>query len=155
ECPDVDLQSRCKILAQQCGDLARELSPRQELLVEHGDSVPRTQLERVERILNSLPAITAEACKVPGVETPPSRHVPLFIPGAGSNIMNVAFALKISFCATICYIIYHAIAWPGISTSVTTVMITGLVSTGAMKQKMALRLLGATVGGLVLGIGAE
>jgi multidrug resistance protein MdtO len=155
ECPDLNLQSRSKILAQQCADLARELSPRLDLFVEHGDSIPRTYLERVERILSSLPAITAEACRVPGVETPPSRHVPLIIPGAGSNIMNVAFALKISLCATICYIIYHAIAWPGISTSVTTVMITGLVTTGAMKQKMALRLLGATLGGLVLGIGTE
>ena len=67
----------------------------------------------------------------------------------------MCFALKISLCATICYIIYHAIDWPGISTSVTTVMITGLVTTGAMKQKLAFRLLGATVGGLVLGIGTE
>ena len=155
ECPDLNLEARSKILAQQCADLARELSPRLDLFVEHGTSIPRTHLERVERILSSLPAITAGACRVPGVETPPSRHVPLIIPGAGSNIMNVAFALKISLCATICYIIYHAIAWPGISTSVTTVMITGLVTTGAMKQKMALRLLGATLGGLVLGIGAE
>jgi multidrug resistance protein MdtO len=67
----------------------------------------------------------------------------------------VSFALKISLCATICYIIYHAIDWPGISTSVTTVMITGLVTSGAMKQKLTFRLLGATVGGLVLGIGTE
>jgi multidrug resistance protein MdtO len=55
----------------------------------------------------------------------------------------------------ICYIIYHAIDWPGISTSVTTVMVTGLVTTGAMKQKLTFRLLGATTGGLVFGIGAE
>jgi multidrug resistance protein MdtO len=77
------------------------------------------------------------------------------IPGAGSNIGNVAFALKISLCATICYIVYHAIDWPGISTSVTTVMITGLVTSGAMKQKLTFRLLGAIVGGLILGLGAE
>src|SRR5277367_398164 len=40
------------------------------------------------------------------------------------------------------------------STSVTTVMVAGLTTTGAMKQRLAFRLLGATVGGLVLGIGA-
>jgi multidrug resistance protein MdtO len=67
----------------------------------------------------------------------------------------VAFALKISLCATICYILYHAIDWPGISTSVVTVMIAGLTHSGAMKQRLALRLLGATVGGLVLGIGVK
>src|SRR5277367_584109 len=40
------------------------------------------------------------------------------------------------------------------STSVTTVMVAGLTTTGAMKQRLAFRLLGATVGGLALGIGA-
>jgi multidrug resistance protein MdtO len=155
ECPDEDLQSRCEIIAQKCVYLARELRYNPDLLLKHGGSVPRTHLERVETILNSLGSITADPGRVRKFEVLPSKHVPLFIPGAGSNIANVAFALKISLCATICYIIYHAIDWPGISTSVTTVMITGLVTTGAMKQKLTFRLLGATVGGLILGLGAE
>lgn len=155
ECPDDDLQSRCKIIAQQCAYLARELRSNPEFLSKDAESVPHTHLERVETILSSLGSITTETPEVRGLEALPSKHVPLVIPGAGSNIANVAFALKISLCATICYIIYHAIDWPGISTSVTTVMITGLVTTGAMKQKLTFRLLGATVGGLVLGLGAE
>jgi multidrug resistance protein MdtO len=44
--------------------------------------------------------------------------------------------------------------WPGISTSVTTVFFTALGSTAASKQKLLFRLLGAAIGGLVLGIGA-
>ena len=155
ECPDVDLQSRCEVIAQQCAYLARELVANPEILSRDGDSVPRTHLERVERSLSSLSSMSPDAGKVRKFEALPSKHVPLLIPGAIPNIANVCFALKISLCATICYIIYHAIDWPGISTSVTTVMITGLVTTGAMKQKLAFRLLGATVGGLVLGIGTE
>lgn len=155
QCPDEDLQSRCEVIAKQCAYLARELRSNPEIPSKDGGTVPRTHLERVEAILSSLESITTETGKVRRFEALPSRHVPLLIPGAGSNIANVAFAFKISLCATICYLIYHAIDWPGISTSVTTVMITGLVTTGAMKQKLTFRLLGATVGGLVLGLGAE
>ncbi|PWT97350.1 MAG: fusaric acid resistance protein [Terriglobia bacterium] len=153
-CPDEDLGSRCKIIAQQCEHLAREFRSAPGILRNEG-SVPITHLERVEASLVSIRSMTAKTGPDRGLKALPSKHVPLWIPGAGSNIANVAFALKISLCATACYIIYHSIDWPGISTSVTTVMITGLVTTGAMKQKLTLRLLGAAVGGLVLGLGAE
>ena len=155
ECPDLDLQSRCRVIAQQCEYVARELSPNPEFASKAGDSVPLTHLERVERILRSLQSMTPDDEKVRVLEALPSKHVPLLIPGAVSNIANVTFALKISLCATICYIIYHAIDWPGISTSVTTVMVTGMATTGAMKQKLTFRLLGAILGGLLLGLGAE
>ncbi|HTA68442.1 MAG TPA: FUSC family protein [Bryobacteraceae bacterium] len=151
---DMDLQLRCRAIAQQCGHLAHELRPNPEAVFKSGDSVPLTHLERVERILHSLQSMGSDGGKLAELEALPSKHVPLLIPGAASNPVNVAFALKISLCATICYLIYHAVDWPGISTSVTTVMVTGLVTSGAMKQKLAFRLLGASIGGL-LGLGAE
>lgn len=154
ESPDMDLQLRCRVIAQQCGHLARELRPNPEAVFKSGDSVPLTHLERVERILHSLQSMGSDGGKLAELEALPSKHVPLLIPGAASNPVNVAFALKIGLCATICYLIYHAVDWPGISTSVTTVMVTGLVTSGAMKQKLAFRLLGASIGGL-LGLGAE
>lgn len=152
---DENLRSRCKLLARQCAYLARELRSDPEILSKDGDSIPGTHLERVEAILNSLGLVPADSGEDRGFAPLPSKHIPLLIPGAGANIANVAFALKISLCATLCYIIYHAIDWPGISTSVTTVMITGLVTTGAMKQKLTFRLLGAILGGLILGLGTE
>jgi multidrug resistance protein MdtO len=155
ECPDADLQSRCKSIASQCEYLARELAPHPDISFQTGDSIPLTHLERVERTLRSLHSMTPHHDNVRELEALASKHVPILIPGAVSNLANVAFALKISLCATICYIIYHAIDWPGISTAVTTVMITGLVTSGAMKRILTFRLLGASVGGLVLGIGAE
>jgi multidrug resistance protein MdtO len=66
---------------------------------------------------------------------------------------NIAFSLKLSLCATLCYIFYHAVDWPGISTCVITVMVAGLSTTGEMKQRFAHRFLGAAIGGLVLGLG--
>jgi multidrug resistance protein MdtO len=47
--------------------------------------------------------------------------------------------------------VYNAVDWPGISTSVTTVMVTGLSTTAAMKQRFTLRILGSLLGGLILG----
>lgn len=155
ECPDENVQSRSRILAQQCGCLARDLRCNPGMALADADSVPRTHLEQVETLVRSLGSITNDASNMRSVAAMPSRRVPLWIPGAAVDMANVAFALKVSLCATICYVIYHAIDWPSISTSVTTVMVTGLATTGAMKQKLVFRLLGAITGGLVLGLGAE
>ena len=78
----------------------------------------------------------------------------LLVPGALQQPQTIAFALKLSLCATLCYIIYQAVAWPGISTAVTTVLITGLSTSGATKQRLIFRLAGSFIGGLILGLGA-
>jgi len=83
----------------------------------------------------------------------PANKVPLLIPGAFWEVSTWAFGFKISLCATLCYILYFSVDWPGISTSVTTVLIAGLSTTGALKQKFAFRLAGALIGGLFLGLG--
>jgi multidrug resistance protein MdtO len=84
----------------------------------------------------------------------PSKNVPLFVPGGLRNPENVAFALKLSLAAVACYIFNHAVDWPGISTSVATVFLTALSTTGAIKQKLLFRVIGSAIGGLVFGIGA-
>jgi multidrug resistance protein MdtO len=57
--------------------------------------------------------------------------------------------------ASICYVIYNAMEWPGISTSVTTCLLTALSTIGSSHQKQILRILGALVGGFVLGMGSQ
>ena len=84
----------------------------------------------------------------------PSSKVPLLVPGALRQPETIAFALKLSLCATLCYIIYEAVDWPGVSTSVTTVLITGLSTSAAIKQKLVFRFVGSFIGGLLLGLGA-
>ena len=75
----------------------------------------------------------------------------LFLPGAFKSSNAAFYALKLTLAATICYVLYNAIAWPGISTCVITVLFTGLSTTGAMKQRQLFRIGGAAIGG-VLGV---
>lgn len=71
---------------------------------------------------------------------------------AWTNPTYPVYAMKLSLSATLCYVIYNALAWPGISTAVLTVLVTGLSSTGATNQKMFCRIVGAILGGLLFGL---
>ena len=116
-----------------------------------------TLLERVEGVLHairSMPSRANASTEDMHLVALPAKKVPLFIPGALTDRMSVAFGLKLSLCATVCYILYHAIDYPGMSTCVTTVFITGLSTTGAIKQRFVYRFAGAIIGGLVFGLGA-
>jgi multidrug resistance protein MdtO len=113
-------------------------------------------LDRVDGVLHSILSMPVEAAAAADKELValPSSKIPLLIPGALRQPQTIAFALKLSLCATLCYIIYHAVAWPGISTAVTTVLITGLSTSGATKQRLVFRLAGSFIGGLILALGA-
>jgi multidrug resistance protein MdtO len=87
----------------------------------------------------------------PELARPSSSNAGLFLPNVFQTGAAVTYALKLTLAATICYIFYSAIDWPGILTCVVTVLFTGLSSTGAMKQKQLYRFSGAAIGG-VLGI---
>ncbi len=79
-------------------------------------------------------------------ENPRTRWL---VADAFTNPDYVRFALKGCLAATICYILYMAVDWPGISTSVITCLITALSTLGASRQKQILRISGATFGGLL------
>ena len=85
-------------------------------------------------------------------DIPPPALLP---PDAFVNPEHLRFALKGCLAASGSYVIYNAIAWPGISTAVTTCLLTALSTIGASRQKQILRLTGAMVGGFVLGIGSQ
>jgi multidrug resistance protein MdtO len=79
----------------------------------------------------------------------------LFVADALTNPEHLRFALKGCLAASLCYIIYNSIAWPGISTAVTTCLLTGLSTIGASRQKGILRFAGALVGGFLIGMGSQ
>jgi multidrug resistance protein MdtO len=81
--------------------------------------------------------------------------VGLFRPDALSNSEHLKFGLRGCFAASLCYLIYSGKAWPGISTAITTCFLTALSTIGSSHQKQLLRISGAIVGGVILGIGAE
>ncbi len=79
----------------------------------------------------------------------------MLVPDAFTNPVHFQFAVRGCMAASACYIIYNALAYPGISTSVTTCLLTALSTIGASRQKQILRLAGFLVGGVVLGMGSQ
>ena len=86
-----------------------------------------------------------------GSDDPPFT---LFVRGAWSNPEHIKSALKGCLAASLCYIIYNAVDWPGISTAVTTCFLTALSTVGSSHQKQFLRITAAVAGG-ALGIGIQ
>ena len=83
------------------------------------------------------------------------RRSKLLVSDALSNPEHLKFALKGCLAASLCYIIYNSLDWPGISTAVTSCLLTALSTIGSSRQKQVLRFTGAIVGGFVLGMGSQ
>ena len=151
---DLQLRQRCEWVADRCGELGKTFESGQNLSRNLRSDVPALRLveETLEAIM-AMPVRTGDSSDERLIFLPANK-VPFFVPGALKAISTLAFGLKISFCATLCYILYHALDYPQISTAVTTVLVSGLTTTGAMKQKLAHRLAGAIIGGLILGLGS-
>jgi multidrug resistance protein MdtO len=108
-------------------------------------------LERLIDILTWLPELLAEradadlAAQEPQAAPPAKRQI--LIPDAFSNPDHQRFALKVTLCVISAYITYNLLDWPNIRTSVITCFFVTLGSAGETFHKMALRMIGALVGG--------
>jgi len=71
----------------------------------------------------------------------------LFVPDAFTNPAHAHFALKVTFAAMFCYIVYEAIDWTGIHTAFITCTFIALESTEATLYKGTLRFVGCLIGG--------
>jgi multidrug resistance protein MdtO len=87
-------------------------------------------------------------------EQPESSHR-LLVEDAISNPEHLKFALVGTTAAMLCYIIYVALDWPGISTAVTTCILTALSNISSSRQKQTLRIVGVMIGGFVFGLGSQ
>ena len=156
---DPTLRQRCAHIANLCHRLAIDTIPpdlRQQLAAESPVGPDPTLLDRVDLVLHDiiLMPMKDDANTSKKLIALPSRQVPFLIPGALRQPQTIAFALKISLCATLCYIIYLAVGWPGISTSVATVFIAGLGTSGALKQRLIFRVAGSLIGGFIFALGS-
>jgi multidrug resistance protein MdtO len=79
----------------------------------------------------------------------------LFLPDAFENPEYQRFALGGCLAASTCYVLYNALDWPGINTSVLTCIVTALGTVGSSLQARFLRISGFVVGGLIMGISAQ
>jgi multidrug resistance protein MdtO len=115
------------------------------------------QLRQIEQLLYTMEAISHADQFEPHERLlkalPQREKKPWFRPGAWSNPEYLTYATKLSLCATLCYVIYNALAWPSASTATLTVLVAGVTSSGATNQKMLFRILGAIIGGIIFGIG--
>jgi uncharacterized membrane protein YccC len=76
-----------------------------------------------------------------------SKPKSLFVSDAFTSPAHVHFALKVTFAAMFCYIVYEAIDWSGIHTAFITCTFIALESTEATLYKGTLRIVGCVIGG--------
>jgi multidrug resistance protein MdtO len=115
-------------------------------------------LREMEKTVPLIPVVFSGSGSIGEyVPSPPSdeRRSTLFVADALSNPEHLKFGLKGCLAASLCYIIYNSIDWPGISTAITTCLLTALSTVGASRQKQVLRFAGAIGGGVVVGMGAQ
>ena len=79
----------------------------------------------------------------------------LLVPDAFENPEYQRFALVGCLAASLCYVLYNALDWPGINTGVLTCIVTALSTIGSSLQAQFLRIAGIVAGGLVLGMSAQ
>jgi multidrug resistance protein MdtO len=114
-------------------------------------------LLELENLVAFIPEVFTESAGMDPTLSPPEDRPRMYIvaPDALVNPEHFRFALKGCLAASCAYIIYNFVAWPGISTAVTTCLLTALSTIGASRQKQILRLAGAVVGGLIIGMGSQ
>jgi multidrug resistance protein MdtO len=113
------------------------------------------ELEKTVSLIQEVFTGSQSPTAFPSAPAEDRARATVFAPGAFSNPEHVKFALRGCLAASLCYVIYNALDWPGISTSVTTCLLTALTTIGASHQKQLLRFSGALTGGLVVGMGAQ
>jgi multidrug resistance protein MdtO len=116
------------------------------------DNVPGSipLLLEMQRTASMIPETFTESHSLSTYAPLPLGHASpasLFAADAFTNPEHIKFGLKGCFAASLCYIIYTSLAWPGISTAITTCFLTALSTIGASRQKQLLRITGAIAGG--------
>jgi multidrug resistance protein MdtO len=126
-------------------------------VLEERPSSSFPMLQEMERTVWLLPEVFRRAEIVDASQNAPGRDWwrALFLPDAFQNPEYKRFAFAGCLAATVCYVLYNALDWPGISPSVLTCIVTALGTVGSSLQAQFLRLAGFVVGGLVLGISAQ
>jgi multidrug resistance protein MdtO len=161
--PDVDLglHTRAAMLAPRVDEIAAYLETGKlpslwEPAIDPGASTPlfselETMISLMFAVLRSSESIDP---RLEIVEAPPASSN-IFVEDALTNPEHLRFTIAGTLAAMTCYVLYVGLHWPGISTSVTTCVLTALSNIGASRQKQVLRLGGALLGGVIFGIGSQ
>src|SRR5262249_2503625 len=114
-------------VARLSGDLRDQRVP-EPLQFRTGEEPRVPLLSEMEKIVVLIPQLFASSEAAPGQLPPPERlpRAGVLVPGAFTNPAHMQFALKGGLAASASYVIYNAVDWPGISTAVTTCLLTAL-----------------------------
>lgn len=153
---------RCRHLADEIVILRQDLKqrsvPRALNLPDQASPSDLPFLSAMESAAAHIPEAFAGTDKLDEfIPAPMDEEVTqhLFQPDAFTNPAHLQFAIRGTLAALACYVIYTAIDWSGLSTCISTCVITALSTIGSSRQKQFLRLAGAIVGGVGFGMGAQ
>jgi multidrug resistance protein MdtO len=161
--PGDDDAIRLRALSERLGAVRTELRKsgvisNSALVLEGQPSSSFPMLQEMERIVALMIEVFQRDEIVDGSQNAPRPEWwrVLFLPDAFQNPEYLRFAFAGCLAATVCYVLYNALDWPGIgTTSVLTCVVTALSTIGTSLQAQFLRLAGFVVGGLILGISAQ
>ncbi len=155
-------KARCLRLAEEVETLGKDLVLRRlpGKIQPRSPEEPQTLpfLSSMERIVALIPeAFSGSTTMGEFVAAPLDEEAPprFFAADAFSNPAHVQFALRGTLASMASYVMYTALDWPGLSTSIATCIITALSTIGSSRQKQILRLGGAFIGGIIFGMGAQ
>jgi len=158
--PSDDERRRAGELANAVARLRQQFEAREiPASIRFGDlgaATPRMPLLReLEETVQLIPEMFAAPPTPQPEDASKPPQAPLFAHDAFTNLAHLQFGVKGAMASMLCYMLYTALPWPGISTSVVTCAFTALSTIGASRQKQVLRFLGAAVGGFVLAMGVQ
>ena len=161
--PGNDDVTRLRALSQRLVEIRTKLREPGGILASSVvlDGQPSSRLpmlQEIERIVALITEILQRDETANPRQNPPEREwwQALFLPDVFENPEYRRFAFAGCLAASICYILYNALDWPGIGqTCVITCIVTALTTIGNSVQAQFLRLAGFVAGGLILGISAQ
>jgi multidrug resistance protein MdtO len=154
-------KARCERLANEIEIVTKDLvlrRPPAKIQRPQEEPAKLPFLSQMERTVALIPEAFSGSSKIGEfLPSPLDEEGPthFFAQDAFSNPAHVQFALRGTLASFASYIIYTAIDWPGLSTSMATCIITALSTIGSSRQKQVLRLIGAIIGGIIFGMGAQ
>lgn len=129
-----------------------------EVALEPRPSPGTPLMSEIESMVALMPSIFSEESStdpaLEPIEDPPQTSR-IFVSDAFSNPEHLRYILGGTIAAMLCYVFYVALDWPGLSTSITTCVLTALTTIGSSRQKQILRVAGFVSGGVVAGLGAQ
>ena len=161
--PSDDDAIRLRALSERLGAIRRELRELGGISVcpRAGEGPPSSgfpMLQEMERTVALLAEVSQRDQSADDWPNVPEQDWwrALFLPDIFQNQDYRRFAFAGCLAATICYVVYNALDWPGIGqTSVITCIVTALTTIGNSLQAQSLRLAGFVFGGLVMGLSAQ